>query len=153
MGLHPGTPGSCPGLKAGAKPLSHPGIPALVFDKRIAGSFYELRAAGQKSPVLQKQRRPEMLPCVRNHLPLLGRRKNCSSGVRQLVLQPSPSRPCHATPRPEGMLTVGFLRSNTSLGIPLHAGHMPGVIKPSICWVENHPFSHNFPNQFCDFAN
>ena len=26
VGLHPGTPGSHPGL-AGAKPLSHPGIP------------------------------------------------------------------------------------------------------------------------------
>ena len=25
--LHPGTPGSHPGPKAGAKPLSHPGIP------------------------------------------------------------------------------------------------------------------------------
>ena len=25
-GLNPGTPGSCPGPKAGAKPLSHPGI-------------------------------------------------------------------------------------------------------------------------------
>ena len=29
MGLDPGTPGSCPGPKAGAKPLSHPGIPRL----------------------------------------------------------------------------------------------------------------------------
>ena len=27
MGLNPGTPGSCPGLKAGTNPLSHPGIP------------------------------------------------------------------------------------------------------------------------------
>ena len=27
MGLNPGTPGSCPGPKAGAQPLSHPGIP------------------------------------------------------------------------------------------------------------------------------
>ena len=27
VGLDPGTPGSCPGLKAGTKPLSHPGIP------------------------------------------------------------------------------------------------------------------------------
>ena len=26
-GLDPGTAGSCPGPKAGAKPLSHPGIP------------------------------------------------------------------------------------------------------------------------------
>ena len=29
VGLDPGTPGSCPGLKAGTKPLSHPGIPGL----------------------------------------------------------------------------------------------------------------------------
>ena len=28
-GLDPRTPGSHPGLKAGAKPLSHPGIPAI----------------------------------------------------------------------------------------------------------------------------
>ena len=27
IGLDPGTPGSCPGPKAGFKPLSHPGIP------------------------------------------------------------------------------------------------------------------------------
>ena len=27
MGLHPRTPGSRPGLKAGTKPLSQPGIP------------------------------------------------------------------------------------------------------------------------------
>ena len=32
-GLDPRTPGSCPGLKAGAKPLSHPGIP-------LKGSFF-----------------------------------------------------------------------------------------------------------------
>ena len=28
VGLDPGSSGSHPGLKAGAKPLSHPGIPA-----------------------------------------------------------------------------------------------------------------------------
>ena len=28
-GLNPGSPGSCPGPKAGAKPLCHPGIPHL----------------------------------------------------------------------------------------------------------------------------
>lgn len=27
MGFDPGSPGSCPGPKAGAKPLRHPGIP------------------------------------------------------------------------------------------------------------------------------
>ena len=30
MGLNPGTAGLCPGPKAGAKPLSHPGIPEEV---------------------------------------------------------------------------------------------------------------------------
>ena len=30
-GLDPGTPGSRPGPKAGAKPLSHPGIPCPHF--------------------------------------------------------------------------------------------------------------------------
>ena len=29
-GLNPGTLGSHPGPKAGAKPLSHPGIPSLI---------------------------------------------------------------------------------------------------------------------------
>ena len=31
MGLNPGTPGSRPGLKADAVPLSHPGIPGSAF--------------------------------------------------------------------------------------------------------------------------
>ena len=31
VGLDPGTPGSRPGPKAGAKPLSHPGIPYRAF--------------------------------------------------------------------------------------------------------------------------
>ena len=31
VGLHPETPGSRPGPKAGAKPLSHPGIPVIYF--------------------------------------------------------------------------------------------------------------------------
>ena len=29
VGFDPGSPGSCPGPKAGAKPLRHPGIPTL----------------------------------------------------------------------------------------------------------------------------
>ena len=29
VGLYPKTLGSCPGPKAGAKPLSHPGIPTI----------------------------------------------------------------------------------------------------------------------------
>ena len=35
MGLNPGTPGSHPGLKAGAKPLSHPGIPCVFIVKTM----------------------------------------------------------------------------------------------------------------------
>ena len=31
VGLDPGTPGLLPGPKAGAKPLSHPGIPHILF--------------------------------------------------------------------------------------------------------------------------
>ena len=30
-GLNPGTLGSCPGPKADAQPLSHPGVPAVMF--------------------------------------------------------------------------------------------------------------------------
>ena len=29
VGFDPGSPGSCPGPKAGAKPLRHPGIPGI----------------------------------------------------------------------------------------------------------------------------
>ena len=29
VGLDPGTPGSCPGPKADAQPLSHPGVPDI----------------------------------------------------------------------------------------------------------------------------
>ena len=31
VGLNPGTPGSCPGPKAGTKLLSHPGIPRFLL--------------------------------------------------------------------------------------------------------------------------
>ena len=33
MGFDPGSPGSRPGPKAGAKPVHHPGIPVLIFFK------------------------------------------------------------------------------------------------------------------------
>ena len=35
VGLDPGTPGSRQGLKAGAKPLSHPGIPEIFLIIKI----------------------------------------------------------------------------------------------------------------------
>ena len=34
VGLHPGTPGSHPGPKAGTKPLSHPAVPRERFNKK-----------------------------------------------------------------------------------------------------------------------
>ena len=33
VGFDPGSPGSRPGPKAGAKPLRHPGIPVRLFSK------------------------------------------------------------------------------------------------------------------------
>ena len=38
-GTHPRTPESCPGPKAGAKPLSHPGIPRLIFFMSFDSTF------------------------------------------------------------------------------------------------------------------
>ena len=35
VGLDPGSPGSSPGPKAGAKPLRHPGIPDFLFFFKI----------------------------------------------------------------------------------------------------------------------
>ena len=35
MGLGPGSPGSYPGLKAGAKPLSHPSIPRVKLNYEL----------------------------------------------------------------------------------------------------------------------
>uniref|UniRef100_A0A8C0QNI9 ATP synthase F(0) complex subunit f, mitochondrial n=1 Tax=Canis lupus familiaris TaxID=9615 RepID=A0A8C0QNI9_CANLF len=35
VGFNPGSPGSRPGPKAGAKPLRHPGIPSLLFVKEL----------------------------------------------------------------------------------------------------------------------
>ena len=39
VGFDPGSPGSCPGPKAGAKPLRHPGIPIFKLLNLIL-SFY-----------------------------------------------------------------------------------------------------------------
>ena len=40
VGLDPGTPGSCPGPKAGAKPLRHPGIPIRPFLPSVFGLIF-----------------------------------------------------------------------------------------------------------------
>ena len=37
VGLDPGSPGSRPGPKAGAKPLRHPGIPKCLYLKHSLG--------------------------------------------------------------------------------------------------------------------
>ena len=42
VGLDPGTPGSHPGPKAGAKLLSHPGIPNILFFKAVPPPFPSL---------------------------------------------------------------------------------------------------------------
>ena len=36
VGFNPGSPGSRPGPKAGAKPLRHPGIPKRIFEEIMA---------------------------------------------------------------------------------------------------------------------
>ena len=41
VGFDPGSPESCPGLEAGTKLLSHPGIPALSFlNKHLLITYY-----------------------------------------------------------------------------------------------------------------
>ena len=40
VGLDHRTPGSRPGLKAGAKPLSHPGVPELNFSRAVLFYYY-----------------------------------------------------------------------------------------------------------------
>ena len=41
VGFDPGSSGSCPGPKAGAKPLRHPGIPyMLIFKKYLLATDY-----------------------------------------------------------------------------------------------------------------
>ena len=40
MGLDTGTPGSCPGPKAGAKPLSHPGMEETGGKRRDLGEWW-----------------------------------------------------------------------------------------------------------------
>ena len=51
-GLDPRTPGSCPGLKAGAKPLSHPGVPAFYF-LRLGVTNTERRTEGSMGHSLE----------------------------------------------------------------------------------------------------
>ena len=65
VGFDPGSPGSCPGPKAGAKPLSHPGIPGLRFKERTSvklqreknSSFYEIQLLFGHSALSKMTRR------------------------------------------------------------------------------------------------
>ena len=47
VGLDPGTPEPHPGPKAGAKPLSHPGIPCCPFSDRVLSPWHGRGAQGQ----------------------------------------------------------------------------------------------------------
>ena len=40
VGLDPQLPGSCPGPKAGAKPLCHPGIPIFLISFQVYSFSY-----------------------------------------------------------------------------------------------------------------
>ena len=50
VGFDPGSPGSRPGPKAGAKPLRHPGIPKILF----LSSLYAYRGARTHNPEIQE---------------------------------------------------------------------------------------------------
>ena len=50
--LNPGTPESCPGLKAGAKLLSHPGIPCFVL---FFNKFFRIIYIQQNASILNIQ--------------------------------------------------------------------------------------------------
>ena len=56
MGLNPRSPGSCPGPKAGAKPLRHPGIPFLFFFfKDFIFLFIDTKREGHRHRQREKQ--------------------------------------------------------------------------------------------------
>ena len=46
VGFDPGSPGSRPGLKAGAKPLRHPGIPDVCFLRLVSQKLKVVRFRG-----------------------------------------------------------------------------------------------------------
>ena len=51
VGFDPGSPGSCPGPKAGAKPLRHPGIPELaIIEKEHLPVISDLSCTVSKIP-------------------------------------------------------------------------------------------------------
>ena len=62
VGFDPGSPGSCPGPKAGAKPLRHPGIPLIFLFIQQASLQLHLGV----SPYLQV---PQQSPAVASQEP------------------------------------------------------------------------------------
>ena len=53
VGLNPGTPGSHPRPKAGAKPLSHPGIPNLTISKeKLSPRITEYQRREERKSIL-----------------------------------------------------------------------------------------------------
>ena len=57
VGFDPGSPGSRPGPKAGAKPLGHPGIPDFYF------FIYERHGEGERERQRHRQREKQA-PCT-----------------------------------------------------------------------------------------
>ena len=69
-GLDPGTPGSRPGPKAGAKSLRHPGIPASEF---LTGFQGPAGAASEVPPATRASDRVHIFERSRHLISLLGR--------------------------------------------------------------------------------
>ena len=58
VGLDPGTPGSHPGPKAGAQPLSHPGLPTWRhFDRVAAAAKKHTHTAAPPTPPGERRSR------------------------------------------------------------------------------------------------
>ena len=55
VGFDPGSPGSRPGPKAGAKPLRHPGIPTSIFKKILFIYSQETHRERQRHRQREKQ--------------------------------------------------------------------------------------------------
>ena len=68
VGFDPGSPGSRPGPKAGAKPLRHPGIPVFLTFDLILNNIFPNRSFGLvkiKQPALFLMTESEgLLSCV-----------------------------------------------------------------------------------------
>ena len=61
VGFDPGSPGSHPGPKAGAKPLRHPGIPVVSFFKKK--DFIYLFMKNTERERQRHRQREKQVPC------------------------------------------------------------------------------------------